>query len=350
MLSEQNARKLVAELRKAGANCGLLAVQGSLVMRGPGAPWSDTPMVSYDENVLLDAVALRLLEKQQMNVNGKPGWEWYVLRTPKRGEWAILLDGTRKQIEDKEQGIAFFGKGDHDLAPFENMVPVADEPDCWRVHPREPDSEGLMDLKVGQAVRVWTSGAWAPGWRFVKSTGDQVLVENGGSHTQVPRSHIAELIESELAEAKRRAVRICKEKGKSSYECKGAALDVSRLQGLVDALPMPKFNFGVCVSHSDNCELSSERPSLDDLPRRIAVAEAQGSRGIDSQLTKSSLAHFLPFFQTGPFCSKCKGPLEFVTQPAAGLSEDSDERRRIESINRLLDAGSKLQAMGILPL
>jgi NAD(P)H-hydrate repair Nnr-like enzyme with NAD(P)H-hydrate dehydratase domain len=62
-------------------------------------------MVSYDANVLLDAVALRLLEKQQMNVNGKPGWEWYVLRTPKKGEWAILLDGTRKQIEDIEQGI-----------------------------------------------------------------------------------------------------------------------------------------------------------------------------------------------------------------------------------------------------
>lgn len=109
-------------------------------------------------------------------------------------------------------------------------------------------------------------------------------------------------------------------------------------------------NFGICISPRDKCELSCERPSLDDLPRRVAVVEGQESRGIDSQLAKLSLKHFLPFFQSGPRCSKCDGPLGFVTQPTAGLPLHSDERRRVESMNRLLDAGYKLQAMGIIPL
>jgi len=113
---------------------------------------------------------------------------------------------------------------------------------------------------------------------------------------------------------------------------------------------MANSNFGVCVNQRDNCELSCERPSLDELPRRIAVVEAQESRGVDSQLAKSSLKRFIPFFQTGPFCSRCNGPLRFATQPTAGLSEHSDERRRLEDMNRLLDAGGKLQAMGIIPL
>ena len=109
-------------------------------------------------------------------------------------------------------------------------------------------------------------------------------------------------------------------------------------------------NFGVCINQRDNCELSCQRPSLDDLYRRMTVVEAQESRGIDSQVAKSSLKHFLPFFQVGPRCSKCDCPLGFVTQPTAGLPVDSDERGRIESMNRLLDAGYKLQAMGIIPL
>jgi hypothetical protein len=109
-------------------------------------------------------------------------------------------------------------------------------------------------------------------------------------------------------------------------------------------------NFVVCINHRDNCELSCERPSLDDLPHRMAVVEAQESRGIDNQLAKASLKHFLPFFQTGPRCSKCDSPLGFVTQPTAGLPVNSDERRRIGSMNRLLDAGYKLQAMGIIRL
>jgi len=82
----------------------------------------------------------------------------------------------------------------------------------------------------------------------------------------------------------------------------------------------------------------------------MAVVEAQEIRGIDSQLAKSYVKHFLPFFQTGPRCSKCYGPLGFVTQPTASLPAASDKRRRLESMNRLLEAGYKLQAMGIIPL
>jgi len=100
-------------------------------------------------------------------------------------------------------------------------------------------------------------------------------------------------------------------------------------------------NFGICTNQRDNCELSCERPSLDDLPRRMAVVEAQESRGIDSQLTKSSLRHFLAFFQTGPRCSKCDCPLGFVTQPTAGLPVDSDKRRLNGCVGRTRTAVSK---------
>jgi hypothetical protein len=96
-----------------------------------------------------------------------------------------------------------------------------------------------MSLKKGQEVHVWTSGLWAPGWKFVSLSDDLVSVERGPETTRVPRSHIGELVAGELDEAKRRAVGICKEKGKSSLECRGAALDVSRLQGLVDTWKKP---------------------------------------------------------------------------------------------------------------
>jgi hypothetical protein len=99
----------------------------------------------------------------------------------------------------------------------------------------DAESESTMSLTKGQDVHVWTSGLWSSGWKFVGFSGDLVSVENGSAMTRVPRSHIRELVASELDEAKRRAVRICNEKGKNSPECRGAALDVSRLQGLVDA-------------------------------------------------------------------------------------------------------------------
>jgi hypothetical protein len=37
----------------------------------------------------------------------------------------IFLDGSRRKIDGLEKGIAFYGKGDQDLVPFENLIPAA---------------------------------------------------------------------------------------------------------------------------------------------------------------------------------------------------------------------------------
>ena len=75
---EERARELVEQLEKAGMNCGLLAVQGTVVLRCPGAPYTDTPMMMFDETDLQNAVALDLLEKRK--VTGSYEWEWYALK------------------------------------------------------------------------------------------------------------------------------------------------------------------------------------------------------------------------------------------------------------------------------
>lgn len=72
---EQRARDLVKELERAGENCGLVPVQGIVVLRSPGSPYIDVPM-TFQEMDLLDAVELGLLEKQK--VTGSYEWEWYV--------------------------------------------------------------------------------------------------------------------------------------------------------------------------------------------------------------------------------------------------------------------------------
>jgi hypothetical protein len=77
-LHEKRALELVQQLERAGTNCGLLVVQGSVVMRGPGAPYIETPMVTFEETDLQNAIALDLLEKRK--VTGSYEWEWYVLK------------------------------------------------------------------------------------------------------------------------------------------------------------------------------------------------------------------------------------------------------------------------------
>jgi hypothetical protein len=69
---------LIDQLADAGINHGLLAVQGAVVMRGPGAPYSETPMVSFDVTDLQNAIALGLLQKAK--VTGSYEWEWYVVK------------------------------------------------------------------------------------------------------------------------------------------------------------------------------------------------------------------------------------------------------------------------------
>lgn len=125
------ARKLVAQLSE---NCGFLVLDGAVVMRCPGAPYADSPMMMFDEVDVLTAVALELLEKRQ--VTGSFQWEWYV-RTghpAKVGDWIILSDGSRKKIVGLEKGVAFYGTGDHDLVPCENLIPArSGDPGCWEI-------------------------------------------------------------------------------------------------------------------------------------------------------------------------------------------------------------------------
>jgi hypothetical protein len=79
---EKRAHRLVDILESAGPNCGLLVLQGTVVMRCPGVPSKDLPTM-YNEADLNNAIELRLLEKKKMligSVTGSSGWEWYVVR------------------------------------------------------------------------------------------------------------------------------------------------------------------------------------------------------------------------------------------------------------------------------
>ena len=80
---EKRARRLVDELENAGSNCGLIVMQGTVVMRRPGAPLMDAPKLTYDEADLNNAIALNLLEKRKMRADALTGSferEYYVVR------------------------------------------------------------------------------------------------------------------------------------------------------------------------------------------------------------------------------------------------------------------------------
>jgi hypothetical protein len=76
-IQEERARELVGELESAGLNSGLLAVEGIVVLRGPGAPYTETPTM-FNERDLDNAIALGLLEKRK--VTGSYEWEWFVTK------------------------------------------------------------------------------------------------------------------------------------------------------------------------------------------------------------------------------------------------------------------------------
>jgi hypothetical protein len=73
---KERAQKLVDELKHAGLNNGLVVVQGAVVLRSAGAPYTDVPMLFFDESDLQNAIELSLLEKRK--VVGSFEWEWYV--------------------------------------------------------------------------------------------------------------------------------------------------------------------------------------------------------------------------------------------------------------------------------
>jgi hypothetical protein len=80
---EKRARGLVGILEGAGPNCGLMIMQGAVVLRCPGASFKDSPKLTYDEADLKNAVELNLLEKRKMRADALAGSferEYYVVR------------------------------------------------------------------------------------------------------------------------------------------------------------------------------------------------------------------------------------------------------------------------------
>jgi hypothetical protein len=76
-VQEHRARELVEEVKRR-TKCGLLTKQGTVVLRRPGSPYTDEPLVTFDETDLHNAIALGLLEKQR--IKGSFEWEWYVAK------------------------------------------------------------------------------------------------------------------------------------------------------------------------------------------------------------------------------------------------------------------------------
>jgi hypothetical protein len=78
---ERRARKLLDILESGGSDCGLLVFKAAVVMRCPGAPFTDLP-IPYDDADLNNAIELNLIEKRKKligSVSGSSGWEWYVV-------------------------------------------------------------------------------------------------------------------------------------------------------------------------------------------------------------------------------------------------------------------------------
>jgi hypothetical protein len=132
---KERAEKLVRLLEKAGENHGLLVLQGHLVIRN-GVNLQDAPMMMEVAD-LENAIALNLLQKHVAReiAGGKASWEWYMAKPrPKAGHSIIFKDGKRRIIEQIDNGVAFYGRGNTDIAPLENLVPASNgERDCWQI-------------------------------------------------------------------------------------------------------------------------------------------------------------------------------------------------------------------------
>jgi len=79
---EKRARRLVDILETVGPDCGLLVIKGTVVMRYPGAPFTDS-LTMYDEVDLNNAIELNLIEKKKMLTGSSTSsseWECYVVR------------------------------------------------------------------------------------------------------------------------------------------------------------------------------------------------------------------------------------------------------------------------------
>jgi hypothetical protein len=79
---EKRANELAEELKEAGLNSGLLVMQGQVVLRSPGSPYTDAPLLFFQEADLNNALSLGLLQKGSV-VGSSLSWEWYVLSPAK---------------------------------------------------------------------------------------------------------------------------------------------------------------------------------------------------------------------------------------------------------------------------
>jgi hypothetical protein len=78
-LQKERALELVEHLESAGMTCGLLVVRGTVVLGCPGAPYNDSPLMTFNETDLHNAAALDLLERKRMVTQTFPAagsYEW----------------------------------------------------------------------------------------------------------------------------------------------------------------------------------------------------------------------------------------------------------------------------------
>jgi len=96
---------------------------------------------------------------------------------------------------------------------------------------------------------------------------------------------------------------------------------------------------GVCGGNPNDCRLSFMNRDLDGLLNRLR----------DEGPNIATLRPFATFFQADPICAECGQATVRLTQPTAGLATEGEEYMRLTRLNQLLEAGYRLQEMGVLP-
>ena len=127
-----------------------------------------------------------------------------------------------------------------------------------------------------------------------------------------------------------------------SYEGKSRPKRLGRARNTSvkpDGTDKPLPAFGVCGNDAIHCRFSFGNPNLTGLINRL------GSGEHDARI----LQPFKPFFQIDGLCVGCNAPVIRHVQPTEGLSQKSAEFKKVARLNQILEAGCRLQALGILP-
>jgi hypothetical protein len=124
-------------------------------------------------------------------------------------------------------------------------------------------------------------------------------------------------------------------KGKSRLQ----RLEVRNTSAKPDGNDKPLPAFGVCGNDAIHCRFSFENPNLKGLINRL------GSGKHDAAI----LQPFKHFFQIDGACRGCNAPVIRDIQPTEGLSQESAAYKKLVRLNQVLEAGYRLQALGVLP-